>query len=93
LNYYLGRTLVETGKPGEAIPSLEQAAKLSGRRDPVVLDALAVAYAEVDRFTEAVEAAEAALYLAKRQNNSVLVEALEIKITAFKTRTGTELNQ
>jgi tetratricopeptide (TPR) repeat protein len=93
LNYYLGRTLVETGKPGEAIPSLEQAAQLSGRRDPVVLDALAVAYAEVDRFTEAVEAAEAALYLAKRQNNSVLVEALEIKITAFKTRTGTELNQ
>ena len=93
LNYYLGRTLVETGKPGEAIPSLERAAQLSGRRDPVVLDALAVAYAEVDRFTEAVEAAEAALYLAKRQNNSVLVEALETKITAFKTRTGTELTQ
>ena len=53
----------------EAIKIAEQACRLSKRRVPMTLDTLAAAYAETGRFHEAVQAARAAIDLAKQQNN------------------------
>jgi protein O-mannosyl-transferase len=51
---------------GEAVAMAERAAALTRGNDPVVLDTLAVAYAEAGRFPEAVRAEQAALMLGER---------------------------
>jgi Flp pilus assembly protein TadD len=48
----------------EAVELAARAVKLSGAKDPAILDTLAAAYAEAGRFPEAVETARQALTLA-----------------------------
>ncbi len=50
--------------PSEAIGLAERAARATGNRDPLILDALAAAYAASGRFNEAVATAQAAIDLA-----------------------------
>ncbi len=81
-----GWPLRTKGRFEEATRSLEQAAKLSGGRDPGVLDLLGRAYAELGRFPEAVETERQALAIATQQKNFQLVEALKGRIALYESR-------
>jgi hypothetical protein len=59
----------------QAMKLASRAADLTQRRDPVVLDALAAAYAETGRFTEAIATAKKARELALSAGNTDLAEA------------------
>ena len=71
----------------EAVILAERAAQLSGKREPVILDTLAAAYAEAGRFPEAVETARRALALATEQNQQPLAEALKARIALYEANT------
>ncbi len=71
----------------EGVKFAEHAAQLSAGRDPGVLDALAAAYAEAGRFSEALETARRALALARQQNNQELAGALNTRIALYAAGT------
>ena len=71
----------------QAVALAERAVRLTGGRQPAVLDALAAAYAEAGRFSEAVDIAGQALQLARSQANPRLVEALEARIALYRAGT------
>jgi protein O-mannosyl-transferase len=68
----------------EAVELAQRAAKLSGGREPAILDTLAAAYAESGRFPEAVETAQRALDLARGQNNKALVDAIRARMKLYR---------
>jgi tetratricopeptide (TPR) repeat protein len=68
----------------KAVGLAEQAARLSGRPDPIFIGTLAAAYAEVGRFSEAVETARRARQLAAAQNYTALVDALQTQIGLYQ---------
>ena len=70
----------------EAVKLAERAVQLSGGRNPVYLDTLAAAYAEVGRFPEAVAAARKALDLAAQQHRGQLVEGLNTRIKLYESQ-------
>jgi tetratricopeptide (TPR) repeat protein len=69
---------------GEAVGLAEHAANLTGRQQPAVLDALAAAYAEADRFPEAIETARRALGIATQQSDRGLAAALRSRIGLYE---------
>jgi len=71
----------------QAVVLAERAVRLSGGRQPAILDTLAAAYAEVGRFAEAVQVTNQTLALAGKQNNRRLVEALEARIALYEAKT------
>ena len=71
----------------EALELAERAVRLSGGREPAFFDTLAAAYAEVGRFSEAVEIARRAMALAAQRNDQHLSEALHARITLYKAKT------
>jgi tetratricopeptide (TPR) repeat protein len=71
----------------QAVVLAERAVRLSGGREPAILDTLAAAFAEAGRFTEAVDVTKQTLALARRQNNRRLVEALEARIALYQAKT------
>ncbi|HEV2352022.1 MAG TPA: tetratricopeptide repeat protein [Terriglobia bacterium] len=66
----------------EAVELAERAAKISGGKDPVVLDTLAAAYAEAGRFPEAVETARQALALAAQP----LADEVKIHLALYQSK-------
>jgi len=70
----------------EAVALAERAVRLSGGREPSILDALAAAYAEVGRFPDAVRTAERALDLARQQGNAELAVALDARLALYRSR-------
>ena len=68
----------------EAVELAEREARLSGGRQPAVLDTLAAAYAEAGRFPRAVETAEKALELAARQDKAALAASLRARIKLYR---------
>jgi tetratricopeptide (TPR) repeat protein len=70
----------------EAVGLAERALQMSGGREPVVLDTLAAAYAEVGRFPEAVETARRAQALATQQSKQPLAEKLAARIALYEAR-------
>jgi tetratricopeptide (TPR) repeat protein len=68
----------------EAIEYARRADQLSGGGQPNVLGALAAAYAEAERFPEALTAAHKALNLALKQNNSSLAAAIQAHISLYE---------
>jgi protein O-mannosyl-transferase len=68
----------------EAVELAERAVKLSGGREPAILDTLAAAYAEAGRFSEAVETAQKAIDFAARQNNQALTSLLRVRIKLYQ---------
>jgi tetratricopeptide (TPR) repeat protein len=56
----------------DGVQLAERAAEMTGRRDPMALDALGAAYAAAGRFADAVSAAKAALALARAARNPQL---------------------
>lgn len=69
---------------GDEAVGLAERAKALGDGDPVVLDALAAAYAEAGRFTDAVQAARKALNLAKGQGNVALANVLSGRLELYE---------
>jgi len=71
----------------EAVELAERAVQLSGGQEPGTLDTLAAAYAEVGRFSEAVQAARKALALATQPNQQALAGALKARIALYEANT------
>ncbi len=84
--YNLGRLLAAKRRFLEAIPRFEQAALLSGKQDPQILDMLAAMYFEMGRFLEAAQTERQALYLAKQQNDRDLATVLSARIAAYDAK-------
>ena len=71
----------------EAVELATRAVRLSGGREPAMLDTLGAAYAEVRRFPEAVETARRALTLVTEQNRQPLATALKARIALYEAQT------
>jgi tetratricopeptide (TPR) repeat protein len=70
----------------EALVLAQRAVRLSGGRELSALDSLAAAYAELGRFSAAVETADRALALAGQQNNRELAEALRARVALYQAK-------
>src|SRR2546423_1274109 len=68
----------------KAVRLAEQADRLSGGNDPIILHTLAAAYAENRQFPEAVEAAKRALELADANGITSLAESLRSKLALYR---------
>jgi tetratricopeptide (TPR) repeat protein len=68
----------------KAIELAQQAGRLAGGENPVILRTLAAAYAENGQFPEAVASAQRALQLATAQNNIPVVNALEEQLRFYQ---------
>ncbi len=71
---------------GEAVRLAGRAVKLTDRKDPSALDALAAAYASAGRYDEAVEAAEAALEAAGSQAADQMFSEVRRRLELYKQR-------
>ncbi len=71
----------------EAVQMAERAVRLSGAREPAILDTLAAAYAEAGRFPQAIETARRALSIASEQGRQPLAEALKARIALYEAGT------
>jgi tetratricopeptide (TPR) repeat protein len=87
----LGLALATAQKWKEAISHFEEADKLSGGRDPVVLDLLGSVYAEAGRFQEAIRAAQRALAIASQRKSQAMMDALKARIALYQS--GTPLSK
>lgn len=70
----------------EAVRLAERAVELSGGREAVFLDTLAAAYAEQQRFPEALETERRALALASQGNHGSFAQALSGRISLYEER-------
>jgi tetratricopeptide (TPR) repeat protein len=68
-----------------AVELAQQADRLTGGSNPSVLATLAAAYAETQRFNEAVAVASKALQLATAQTNNAQMEALKAQIKLYQS--------
>jgi Flp pilus assembly protein TadD len=68
----------------KAVELARRADDLVGGENPVILHTLAAAYAEAGRFSEAVETAQRALYLAEAQSNTTLAGQLQSEMKLFQ---------
>jgi len=71
----------------QAVELAQRAVRLSGGREPAILDTLAAAYAEAGRFSDAVQFAKQALSLAQQLNDRRLVEAVEARMALYAVNT------
>ena len=69
----------------KAVRLAEQANRLTGGNDPIILHTLAAAYAENRQFPEAVEAAQRALELANADGITSLAESLRSKLALYQS--------
>ena len=69
----------------EAVKFAERAVELSGARNPVYLDTLAAAYAEVGKYPDAVAAERRALDLAAEQHHGQLEDGLKARIKLYES--------
>ena len=69
----------------EAVQLAEHGCAVTSRRDPMLLDTLAVAYAEAGRFPEAVSAAQKALALARTTGDEATVVRAENLLGLFQS--------
>jgi Flp pilus assembly protein TadD len=69
----------------DAVEFADRAAKLTGNKDPSVLNTKSAAYAEAGRYEEALATAQQALRLAEARSDSALVATLQNEIKIYKT--------
>ncbi len=67
-----------------AVSLAEQLRRVSGGRNPMVMAALAAAYAEVGRFSDAVSAAQQAVQLADAQSSPALAHTLQSQLNVYR---------
>ena len=71
----------------EAVALAQRAVKLSGGREPAILDTLAAAYAEAGRFADAVQTAQKAIDLATQQNRQTLAASIKARRQLYEAKT------
>lgn len=95
-HYNLGRAFAATNRFPEALPQFEAAAKITGSREPAILQMLAAVYSETGSYQRAIDVARQALDLAEKQQNSELVNALRGNLSRYemqaRTASGPESN-
>jgi tetratricopeptide (TPR) repeat protein len=70
----------------EAVRLAERACSVSGPSNLVCLDTLAAAYAEAQRFDEAVTTAEQAVALARSARQEAIAEAIQSRLALYRDR-------
>lgn len=85
-HFNLARFLAAQHKFSEALPQFERAVELSGGNEPLSLEMLAAVYAELGRFSEAVQAANRALAIATNQNDAGLVQELRARLAEYESQ-------
>ena len=90
--YNLGRVLAAQSRFAEALPQFEEAARLTNRQDPAVLQMLAAMESETGQFAHAVATAQAALDLARQQQNGGLAAQLEANLERYRTQAASGAN-
>ncbi len=68
----------------DAAAQFEQAANLSGMKEPAILDMLAAMYAETGRYQEAIVTARKALDAANQQRNAELAASLKSSLERYE---------
>jgi protein O-mannosyl-transferase len=84
--YNMGRAFMTNHQPDVAVDCFQRALALD--QNPVVLGALAAAYAAAGNFSEAVAAAQRARALALAQNNQTLAGILESQLRRYQEGRG-----
>jgi tetratricopeptide (TPR) repeat protein len=84
--FNLARFLAARHNFAEALPQFEKAVELSGGNEPLSLEMLASVYAELGRFSEAVQTANRALTVAMNQNDAALVQELRARIAYYESQ-------
>jgi protein O-mannosyl-transferase len=84
--YNMGRVFLTNGQPNVAVDCFQHALALD--QNPVVLGALATAYAQAGNMAEAVSATQKARQLALAQNNPALAKSLESQLRRFEAGAG-----
>ncbi len=67
----------------KAVTLAQKAAQLSEYRSPEIIDTLAAAYAEAEKFPEAIITANQALTLAKTQHKTTLTAAIQSQLKLY----------
>jgi Flp pilus assembly protein TadD len=88
--YNLGRVLAAQGRFADALPQFEEAAALTNREDPAILQMLAAMESETGKYAEAVATAQAGLDLARGQQNSALAASLEANLGRYRAQAQTQ---
>ncbi|MGA2436287.1 MAG: tetratricopeptide repeat protein, partial [Bryobacteraceae bacterium] len=70
----------------EAVRLAETAVEVTGRREPLILNTLAAAYAEAGRFDDAADIANRALDLARSSGQTNLAATIQAALELYKTR-------
>lgn len=86
--YNLGRVYAAQSRFAEALPQFEEAATLTKRQDPAVLQMLAAMESETGRFADAVTTTQTALEVAQQQQNAALAAALEANLARYRAQAG-----
>jgi protein O-mannosyl-transferase len=84
--YLMGKALLKQGESAAAIAQLERANGLTGGRQPFVLDALGMAYAEAGRFEEAQRAAQAAIDVLAHTGSREEATAIQARLELYRSR-------
>jgi tetratricopeptide (TPR) repeat protein len=83
-HYNLGRAFAASNRFTDALPQLETAARLTGSREPEILQLLAAMYSETGNYPRAIAIAQQALDLANQQQNTSLATALRANLTRYQ---------
>jgi tetratricopeptide (TPR) repeat protein len=83
-HYNLGRAFAASNRFTDALPQLETAARLTGSREPEILQLLAAMYSETGNYPQAIAIAQQALDLANQQQNTSLATALRANLTRYQ---------
>ena len=82
--YNLGRAFAAVSRFSEALPQFEAAAKITGGREPLILQMLAAMYSETGNYQQAVTVAQHALDLAEKQQNPNLAADLRGNLARYQ---------
>jgi tetratricopeptide (TPR) repeat protein len=86
--YNLGRALAASNRFTDALPQFLEAASLTRRQEPAILQMLAAMYSELGQYPQAVATAEEALTLAIQQHNDDLATALKGNLARYQHQAG-----
>ena len=83
-HYNLGRAYAASSQFSDALPQFEAAARLTGNREPAILQMLAAMYSETGNFSQAVIIAQQALGVAEQQKSTDLATALRANLARYQ---------
>ncbi len=83
-HYNLGRALAAGSQFADALPEFETATRLTGNREPEILQMLAAMYSETGNYPQAVITAQQALKIAEQQQNALLTTELRGNLARYQ---------